>query len=635
MTSVAPAATTAGNNAKLGSLQWTQTSWLWVVSLFLVGFGAKLCLILHSGTPLPFWDAWYAEAEHLYAPYFEGHLTRVDFFRAHNEHRMVFPRLYCLALLLLNGQWDNQLQTVVNAAIHSATLAALGWALASSMGRKFWPVIWPPLALALVLPFAWENTLGGGLYTQFYFLLILSLLAIWFVATARPLSIHWWFGMTAAVAALFTAGSGFMAAAAIAGLSLLETFKQPRSWPKQIPTLVACAMICIAGLLLRVEVPHHRLLQAHSLGEFLISLGNNLAWPWIVVPPYAVFNLFPLLLLGWMYATSREESPPAEKVVLGIGIWVYLQLVATAYARGAGGSLPFWRYMDTSSFIMITDCLSMALLLTHYRHRLRPARPWLWYSAAAAWCLVCLAGLWLLTDRASRLDIPEREFYQRMWVRTTREFVVTDDMQAILNKPFPYIVRPDNPQAEADLIRNPHIRRILPACVRNPLAVTPRENTDHGFIQNGCMPQEKHMPVEPWWGSCSPEGVHSSFESLPVQKSALPFLDFPVAGYLGEPGQSLELVELKTGKITPVRASRIAGNRWLDAIVPAPIGEFKIVARSDGAGKWFAFKQPRELGRLSVWAIRTLAAWVPILIAGVLCLCLAIALQVVGQRSQH
>ena len=48
----------------------------------------------------------------------------------------------------------------------------------------------------------------------------------------------------------------------------------------------------------------------------------------------------------------------------------------------------------------------------------------------------------------------------------------------------------------------------------------------------------------------------------------------------------------------------------------APASEFKIVARDASETAWFAFKAPREVGRLSFWAIQTLNAWKYLLFAG-------------------
>ena len=141
--------------------------WLWMLSLFLVGVGARLWLIHRCGTSLPFWDQW-EEARVVYVPYFEGRLSLAELFAAHNEHRMFFNRFYDLALLLLNGQWDNQVETVANAFTYVAGITGFGWIVARLAGRNLWPAIGLPLMLALALPFGWENTLGG-FHSQVYF----------------------------------------------------------------------------------------------------------------------------------------------------------------------------------------------------------------------------------------------------------------------------------------------------------------------------------------------------------------------------------------------------------------------------------------------------------------------------------
>jgi hypothetical protein len=55
----------------------------------------------------------------------------------------------------------------------------------------------------------------------------------------------------------------------------------------------------------------------------------------------------------------------------------------------------------------------------------------------------------------------------------------------------------------------------------------------------------------------------------------------------------------------------------LDVHVRSPAGPFKIVARDESDDGWFAFKEPREMGRLSVWTLALLPAWKYLLVLGV------------------
>ena len=335
-----------------------------MLSLFLVGLGAKLWLIHRSGSPLPIWDEW-EEARLVYVPYLEGKLSLADLFTAHGEHRIILTRIYSLGLLLLNRQWDAQLQMVVNAIIHCATLTGLGWLMFRWLEKRYWSLVWLPLALALALPFGWENSLAG-FQSQFYFLLVFSMLTLWLLGLSPPLSARWWCGVATAIMALFTVASGFLAAAAVFALVVLRVSKRPKGWKQQFPTLSFCAAVVVSGLLLKADVRAHHVLQAHSASEYLIALGKNLAWPWIVVPLFAVFNLLPLAALAWCYLKEKQAERPAEEMTLAIGLWAILQGAAAAYTRGADGKPPGWRYMDSSSFILVANCFSIAILMSRH-----------------------------------------------------------------------------------------------------------------------------------------------------------------------------------------------------------------------------------------------------------------------------
>ena len=198
---------------------------LWMLSLLLVGAGARLWLIQTFGTPLPFWDQW-DETRVVFVPFFQGKLSLADLLSPHNEHRIFFTRVYDLSLLLLNGQWDNQLQMVANVFIYSATLAGFGWLLGRLLGRNFWLLITLPLMLTLALPFAWENTLAG-FQSQVYFMTFFSLLTLWLLGFYKPGSLPWSCGVLTACCSLFTMGSGFLAPASVCALVTLRMLVRP------------------------------------------------------------------------------------------------------------------------------------------------------------------------------------------------------------------------------------------------------------------------------------------------------------------------------------------------------------------------------------------------------------------------
>lgn len=590
------------------------TCWLWLLSLLLTGLGACLWLIHRFGTPLPIWDQW-EEARVVIAPWFEGKLSLANLFEPHNEHRLLCTRLYALALVLLNHQWDNQVEMVGDAIIHCATLGWLGWLMSGWLETRSYWLIWLPLILVLVLPFGWENSLAG-FQSQFYFLLLFSLLTLWLLGLHPPNSARWWWGVATAILALFTVASGFLAAAAVFALAFLRAARRPQTWKKEAPTLAFCTAVILAGLLLKADVRHHHVLQAHTPMEFLLSLGANLAWPWIVVPPFAVLNLLPLAALAWVVLKNPAERHPAGQMTLVIGIWAVLQGMAAAYARGAEGKPPGWRYMDSSSFILVANCFSIAVLTT------RPAAitrfKALWYSGFAFWGAICLAGLALLNLRAWQIDIPERALYQRAQMQNMRAYMATGDLRAF-DKPNPYLPlyegdpyapHPRHPGEKlvTKYLSNPWIRTLLPACVRDPLPVVPE--TMSGFETNGSAAVRPKIPGEISWGSYTKDGAAATgrFESMPVPPSRFPFLEFRVAGDLGKPGLSLTLLDLSSGKSVAVKPLRPPGKRWQNIQVRTPRGEFRIIATDRSRDGWFAFQAPRGMGWLS-WAAERMTAF--------------------------
>jgi hypothetical protein len=568
------------------------------VSLFLTGFGAKLWLIGRFGSSLPFWDQW-AEAPWAYMPYFEHHLTFLKLFSGHNETRPFFSRVYALGLLLLSGQWDARVQMVLNAAIHALTITGFGWVIARSIGRQCWPWLWLALAAVIVLPFAWENTLAG-LHSQFYFMVMFSLATLWLLVRHPAWSWPWWLGVLTGICAIFNVASGFLAASAVFVMLLIKIAKRRENWQQHVPTLAVCALISIAGVLLKADAPYHARLQAHSVSDFAVALGNNLAWPWIVVPYFAPLNCLPLFIVFILYLRSRERELPAEELALTTGFWILVSAAATAFARGTNGATPQWRYMDATSFAFTANAIATLILL--HRWRGSPALLRFGRAAALAWVMVNAAGLILLTRRAWQVDIPERDFYLHAQLKRVRAFMATDNMacldaKVLEERPFPH------PNRVAWILRDPDIRSRLPACARDPLAVTPSPGTTNVFVPRGWNLRKPDPPTEVSWGSFNAKGAAATgtFESQPVRASRFPYLQIEVAGDLGQPGLSLELVDTATKERTPVKPRHPPGTGWEACEVKAPKGDFTIFAADKSPTAWFAFKEPREMARVPFW----------------------------------
>ena len=182
---------------------------LWLAALLFTVVAAKLTLLRHYPMPVPFWDQWDGEASSLYLPFANGGLTWRQMFTLHNEHRIFFTRVLAMTLLMVNGQWDPQLQIVVNIALHALTAVVLGAVLWLAAGRCWLGWIAITIALAIAPPFALENTLAG-FQSQFYFLVLFSILAIWLMGTRPAGSAAWFVGWLCAFATIFTVAGGIL-----------------------------------------------------------------------------------------------------------------------------------------------------------------------------------------------------------------------------------------------------------------------------------------------------------------------------------------------------------------------------------------------------------------------------------------
>ena len=110
---------------------------------------------------------------------------------------------------------------VANAALHVSAIVLL----VTSFQRVLPRVSSLPFVLFSILVFAlplgWVNLLSG-FQSQFYFVLIFSLLALRGFATSAALSWRWWTSLLCSVAAYFSLASGALTVAAALAVLILQ-----------------------------------------------------------------------------------------------------------------------------------------------------------------------------------------------------------------------------------------------------------------------------------------------------------------------------------------------------------------------------------------------------------------------------
>lgn len=614
------------DNAGSGSGESRGLFALWMVALFLTTFSAKLLLMHYYPAPVPYEDQWGAEAGALYVPFHDGCLSWRQMFTLHNEHRVFFTRLLALGLLSVNGQWDPQLQQTVNAAVHAATAVVVVGIFWVALGRRRIDLVALVVGVAFTLPFSWENTLAG-FQSAFYFLLLLTVLALWLTARYPAGSRPWLLGWLCAFCALFTSAGGLLTSFALvvpAGMSFLSS----RRWRELGLTLAAAGGVVAVGVAIASPpLPRHAPYIAGTLGAFATALARNAAWPWVDSPPLSVFMWLPLAVMV-LLAFRRSGTTELERLTCALGAWAVLQALALAYSRGAGGPAPASRYMDILSMGFVAN--GMALLAIHDGLAAHPGRRRIATGVILCWLGFALIGVNGLTQEALRTGALTRRAWMEAYARNVREFLATDDVAAFTSKPFPFQVPSSNPLLLANgWLRHPYVRSILPPGIREPLRLAPVSSREGPFVSEGVYPTTPTDPLRRSRGSFTNLGNPSMgrFESHPLppcERTRL--LKFDVAGYLGEPGLSLAVKDVASGREHTLIPRQLAKERWMDVPVSCPDKPFTVIAEDRTVDYWFAFRDPVEIGWASVLSEWLIARSLGLLLISLTMACLAIRL---------
>lgn len=604
-------------------------------SLFLLIAGAKWATFDRYGSAMPDWDQWDAEALELLVPWYEHDHFLQHLFTPHNEHRVVLTKLQNLALTVINGQWDSRLEAATNALLH-AGIAVAFWLYARRWSATRWHAPLFALAFALFgLPIAWQNILGG-FHSQQFWLLGLSFGAIVTLPFVRVGSAAWWTGAGCATLALGSMGSGFLAAAVVIVVLGFRLMRREATLAKSWPTLAWSAALVAVGALTRVEVDYHQKLKATNVHDFVFSCLRSLEWPLREHDWGGAILWLPWVLAAWrvlrapalaassssLQASSTKTGTIAGQAIVALGGWVLVQILATAYARGAGADYPASRYMDTLAFGAMANGAALAWLLSN----IAPVQPaWSRLAGrvvAVTWVVTLGWGLRDILERNLRWELPDARKYYDKAEGHVRRYLATNDPRffAYPDIPFP------SAQGLIDRLARPSLRALMPVPVRTPLAMKPSGSggSAAAFQPNAAIGVDLVQPSREGlsatlppldytttFGSGSPDPTPASrqgtWRSEPLTAPLGAWLKFETAGDLGRPGAgiSLTLLDPTSGHtLATVQPSKVPGNTWRSAYVRAPQGPFVIAASDTAPDAWLAFSAPVEMGTASYWAWR-------------------------------
>ncbi|HVU23539.1 MAG TPA: hypothetical protein VHE13_05385 [Opitutus sp.] len=597
---------------------------IFAVGLLLVVVGARCAVVARYTTDIPEWDMWDAEGVHMLLPWFQHRPMLPELFAAHNEHHSVTTKLVNFGLTLLNGKWDQRVEAVANTFLPGLIAVAFFLWARRFTGASFAVAFGAFLAAVYGLPLGWHNMIAGFHSAQFH-LIMLSFAAISLLPFERPWSLRWWLGAVAATAALGTQASGLFASVVVFGLLGLRWWRREVTLRVVVPTASLSVALVVVGWVTRRVVPAHATLMAHSVGDFAIAALRNLQWP----VPHPAW-LAAVVWLPWIWLTLRlvriRADAPARRdgmILCALGVWVLLQIAATSYGRGAGGTPPASRYLDT----LVFGCAVNALALGWLGCSAGTTRtPRLVAAAGIAWLAVFVWGGYEVIRQSLTVDLPAMGETHRLLAENTRGYITTGDPQ-FLREPLPY------PGADAFLLHydHPELRRLMPASVRPAVPLEPAAM--RGFLASddptvAALDAHATAPAffRAWFSPAAPDAaVAREWTSRPLQ---LPqhsgWLIYQVYGALGTPAAPLELLDAETGAaISSVHRYSAPTAGWGPAAAPIPHRPFIVRAQVPAPAATAAFSEPVVMPRWSFIAWRVAERGGSIAMAGALLMVIA------------
>ena len=585
-------------------------TYVYLITYSLIIFGLKLRLIDGFGNATPFWDQWDAEAADLYIPYLEGTYHWIDLFSPHNEHRILTTRLLSLFLLIVNDLWNPLLQMTVNAILHIVGIVLCNVFLSRVIGYRYLPVM---LAFSLVLfgiPYGWENTLVG-FQSQFYFVILFSIVCIWSTVTQEPLSVKWWGGIASGILAFLSLASGIFAFAASFLIGLYQLFISMKNTGKKLFSLSILLLLFFTGLYLTPSAEGHAGLKADSFDQFYKAIITILGWPISSNQFFAgIFTFIDLPVLTGIFATTiiyfpaiifsgyilwiRPATSDKRWFLLALIVWSVEQAFSIAYGRA--DSMLSSRYLDLFALGLLVNLACLLSLISV----IPPVAARYIKTVICAWMSLVLISLGISTMTNAPSQLISRRDTGLIQETNVRDYLVTKNIQHLKDKPLFDIPYPDADRLIM-ILNSESIVNILPMNIRPaPRMLSVEMIPEKSFVMNGFYPTTP-APVGTAFGSYDHEGdankgqVLIRYEKFSNSNRVL----IPISGY---PLNDGNVLELKQGsEYLPITVRDNPGEAWSNEVVTVVDGDFTIHAVDSSVSSWLAIATPKEIGRLDQW----------------------------------
>jgi hypothetical protein len=434
-------------------------------------FGTKLWLIGKFGNATPFWDQWDAEADFLYKPFIDGTLKFADLLAPHNEHRILTTRLLALLELTINGIWNPLLQMVVNSVLHIIVLVVVIGFIIRVIGRNYLPALLLFSAVLFALSYSWENTLAG-FQSQFYFVLLFSIVSLWLTTTHEPFSFWWLGGFFCSILAFFSLASGIFCMAAAAAIGIIFYLFRFRRTYQQLAAAALFSGLFIVGVALTPVLAEHQFLKAGSASQFITALFHILWWP----SPVLFLGLYqnsPVLLFAILMFKQKPDVHDKKWFFTALLIWILGTASSIAYGRALNPISS--RYLDLFS---ISVLISFSCFLLILKESSGKWKKWTLFGLII-WILSLGVCLQIYKERPTRAALRGKQEKNIAEEINTKNYVATGYLDNLRNKPSEDIPYP-SPERLVSILDSPEIRNILPANIAPPNRPVKEGRLDNG-----------------------------------------------------------------------------------------------------------------------------------------------------------
>ncbi|HLP03536.1 MAG TPA: hypothetical protein VK163_16025 [Opitutaceae bacterium] len=436
----------------------------------LLALAGRLWLIRGYGTALPFRDEWKAVAVDLLGPWLAGTLSWRDFVAPLNDHCLVLTRTFAFTLVRLNGQWNNLLETSLNALVLVPPLALVVRSVAPALGRAA-AVAWTLLAgLLLALPITGENTLWG-IQSLVFFQVALSVIYLWAVATRTHRDALWWLGQLAGGLALLTQQSAVLAPVAAALLLGWRLVRETETRRNAAAGLAFAALWIGCYFALAPDFTVTSDMRADSWRVALDVCLRQLAWPL----PHPAFAF--LLYAPWLWFAAdrarRRRLDSTDALLLVLALWVGAQAAAIGFGRGGETTGFVSRYCDFLLYGVIVNAACLLRLWCENARALRLALGVL----GVAWLVALAPGVWRETVGShSGYILQNRRAANALNLAAVREFIATNNPATLARDRIGETLY-TYPPSLIELLSQPRFRALLP-----PETGAPEARTDQGRL---------------------------------------------------------------------------------------------------------------------------------------------------------